>query len=126
MQLPPRPVESLWTLITAPAVWAVHFLLCYIAAALVCAKANAFPASFEALRFGIGLATAVALAAIVVAGLLAWRQWGFGVHDPPHDAANDEDRRRFQGLATLLLSGLSFVAVIYAALPVLFLVDCRP
>ena len=26
-------------------------------------------------------------------------------------------RRRFQGFATLLLSGLSFVAVIYAAVP---------
>lgn len=25
----PREVESLWTLFTAPTVWAVHFVSCY-------------------------------------------------------------------------------------------------
>jgi hypothetical protein len=126
MQLPPRPVDSLWTLITAPVVWAAHFLLCYVSAAVVCAKPVTFPIGFDALRLGLGLLTAVALATIVVAGLLAWRQWGFGVEDPPHDAPTVDDRRRFQGFATLLLSGLSFVAVVYAALPLLFVMDCRP
>ena len=125
MQIPPKPVNSLWTLITAPVVWAAHFLFCYVAAAVVCAKRETFAHSFDALRVGLGLVTAVALAAILVAGLLAWRQWGFGVEDPPHDAPTADDRRRFQGFATLLLSGLSFVAVIYAALPILFVLDCR-
>lgn len=126
MQLPPRPIDSLWTLITAPVVWAAHFLLCYVSAAVVCAKPETFPIGFDTLRLGLGLLTAAALVAIVVAGLLAWRQWGFGVEDPPHDAPTADDRRRFQGFATLLLSGLSFVAVVYAALPLLFVMDCRP
>ena len=50
MQVPPKPVDSLWTLITAPVVWAVHFLLCYVAAAVVCAKRDTFPIGFDALR----------------------------------------------------------------------------
>jgi hypothetical protein len=125
MQIPPKPVDSLWTLITAPVVWAAYFLLSYVSAAVVCAKPKTFSLDFDALRVALGLVTAIALAAILVAGLLAWRQWGFGVEEPPHDAPTADDRQRFQGFATLLLSGLSFVAVIYAALPILFILDCR-
>jgi hypothetical protein len=125
MRLLPKEVEALWTLFTAPVVWAVHFLCCYIAAALHCARAG--PAfGFGALRVGIAAATVVALAAITFAAVMAWRQWGFGAHDPPHDDPTRHDRLLFQGFATLLLSGLSFVAVVYQALPVLFFLDCRP
>ena len=59
-----------------------------------------------------------------LSGWLAWRQWGFGADDPPHDDPSGHSRRLFQGFATLLLSGLSFVAVIYVALPALFLTEC--
>ena len=38
MRIFPRQVESLWTLFTAPVVWAVHFLVCYVLAAVCCAK----------------------------------------------------------------------------------------
>jgi hypothetical protein len=125
MRLLPKEVEALWTLFTAPVVWAAHFLFCYIAAALHCAGTGPI-ASFAALRFGVAAATVVALAAITLAAALAWRQWGFGTDDPPHDDPTRHDRLLFQGFATLLLSGLSFVAVLYQALPILFLTDCRP
>lgn len=125
MRLLPKEVEALWTLFTAPVVWAAHFLCCYVAAAVHCAGAG--PAfSFATLRTGVLAATVVALAAIILAAALAWRQWGFGTGDPPHDEPTRDDRLLFQGYATLLLSGLSFVAVTYQALPVLFLADCRP
>ena len=68
--------------------------------------------------------TVLSLALIVVSVLLAWRQWGFGTGEPPHDEPTRRDRLLFQGYATLLLSGLSFVAVIFTALPALFLTDC--
>ena len=61
---------------------------------------------------------------IVLSAWLAWRQWGFGTHDPPHDDPTAHDRKLFQGFATLLLSGLSFVAVLYVALPLLFIDGC--
>jgi hypothetical protein len=42
----------------------------------------------------------------------------------PHDDDTPEDRQRFLGFATLLLSVLSAVAVIYAAAVVVFIERC--
>ena len=124
MRILPREIESLWTLFTAPTVWVAHFLVCYVGAAIYCAKREQLGFGFDMVRVGVGAATVIALAAIVVAAFLAWRQWGFGAEDPPHDEPTGQDRRRFQGFATLLLSGLSFIAVLYAAMPVLFMTEC--
>ncbi|WP_245571352.1 hypothetical protein [Neorhizobium alkalisoli] len=122
----PREVETLWTLFTAPTVWALHFVVCYAAVAIFCAKGMAEEIAFGTLRLGLGIFTLLALAMIVLSSYLAWRQWGFGSGDPPHDAATREDRKYFQGFATLLLSGLSFVAVVYAAIPLIFIAECQP
>jgi hypothetical protein len=126
MRLLPREIESLWTLFTAPVVWATHFLVCYVGAAVFCARLIPLGLDFAVVRLGIAGVTAVALGAITLAGILAWRQWGFGAGDPPHDRASREDRVLFQGFATLLLAALSFVAVVYQAMPALFMTDCRP
>lgn len=125
MRLVPKEVESLWTLFTAPTIWALHSLACYITAAVFCAKAGAASFSFEAMRFALGAVTLVALAGIVLSAYLAWRQWGFGSGDPPHDEPTRRDRLLFQGFATLLLSGLSFVAVVFVAVPLLFIGACQ-
>jgi hypothetical protein len=122
MHLLPREIESLWTLFTAPVIWAGHFLVCYVAAAFACARGF----DLGPIRLGIAGITVLAVAGILLAGVLAWRQWGFGTGDPPHDQGTRHDRLLFQGFATLLLCGLSTVAVIYQALPALFLSDCRP
>ncbi|MGE0241205.1 MAG: hypothetical protein AB7F09_27215 [Parvibaculaceae bacterium] len=124
MRVLPKEIESLWTLFTAPVVWAIHFLICYAGAAVYCAKLGSTVVPFDALRMGIALATFIALALIALSAWLAWRQWGFGADDPPHDDPSRHDRILFQGFATLLLSGLSFIAVIYVALPVLFVTEC--
>lgn len=123
-RLLPREVETLWTLFTGPVVWALHFLACYVAAAIFCEKPGLFGGDFDTLRIGIAIATVLSLAMIAVATLLAWRQWGFGSGDPPHDDPTRRDRLLFQGYATLLLSGLSFVAVIFTALPAVFVTGC--
>lgn len=124
MRIVPKEIETLWTLFTAPVVWAAHFLACYVAAALYCAREDVLPFGFGAVRSGIALFTLAALSMIILSAWLAWRQWGFGTGDPPHDDPTRHDRRLFQGFATLLLSGLSFVAVIFVALPVLFVTEC--
>lgn len=124
MRVLPKEIESIWTLFTAPVVWAGHFLVCYVGAAIYCAKPELFPVGFGAVRLVVAGITAAALAMILLSAWLAWRQWGFGTEDPPHDEPSRGDRRRFQGFATLLLSGLSFVAVIYTALPILFITEC--
>jgi hypothetical protein len=122
MRIIPKEVETLWTLFTAPVVWAAHFLVCYVLAAVWCAKHGDL--GFGVVQTGIGVATLAAVAMILLSAWLAWRQWGFGTYDPPHDDPTARDRRRFQGFATLLLSGLSLVAVLYVALPLLFIEGC--
>ena len=124
MRFLPREIETLWTLFTAPVVWAVHFLACYVGVSVFCAKHSLLGFGFGAVRAGVAAATVMALLLIVLSAYLAWRQWGFGIHDPPHDGSTAHDRRLFQGFATLLLSGLSFVAVIYVAMPILFIAEC--
>jgi hypothetical protein len=121
----PREVESFWTLFTAPVVWAIHFVVCYVAVAVYCAKAATLDFGFGTVRLALAGFTVVALGMIVLSAYLAWRQWGFGSGDPPHDHATRRDRALFQGFATLLLSGLSFVAVAYVAIPLLFIAECQ-
>ena len=116
-----RDKANLWTLILPPTVWALHFLFCYVATAVVCAKGG----DVAGLRLSVGIATALALALILASGVQAHRHWGFGSDMPPHDQATDEDRQRFLGLATLLVCALSFVSVIFVALPPFLVADCR-
>lgn len=116
-----RDLANIWTLIAPPTVWAFHFLFCYVASAIVCAKA---PEHLDALRLSIAAATVAALGLIVAAGLQARRHWGFGEDLPPHDAPTDTDRQHFLGFATLLLCGLSAVSVVFGALPALFVTEC--
>ena len=123
MRLLPREIESLWTLFTAPVVWALHFLVCYVIMAIACEKGAQH---YDTVRWVLAAATLVALATIVLSAYLAWRQWGFGTDNPPHDAPTRTDRTLFQGFATLLLSGLSFIAVLFVAAPLLFIQGCFP
>lgn len=122
MRIMPRQIETLWTLFTGPTIWAFHFLACYVTAAVWCARHGGL--DFGLLQAGLGAITLFALALIVLSAWLSWRQWGFGTQDPPHDDATAQDRALFQGFATLLLSGLSFIAVLYVALPLLFIDGC--
>lgn len=111
---------TLWTLIVPPSIWAGHFLFSYLWAAIHCAKAGQF-ATFPTL-FVAG--TLLALVLIALSGWIAWRQARLPGGAPPHDDGTEIDRLRFLAKSTLLLAGLSFVAVLFTALPVVFLRDC--
>jgi hypothetical protein len=118
------PGESLWAMIVAPTIWAVHFLACYILAAVFCAKAGT--ADFASVRWWIAGFTFVALGAIAACAIQAFRLGHFMEGEAaPHDADTIHDRRRFLAYATLLLSGLSFVATLFVALPAVFVESCR-
>jgi hypothetical protein len=116
---------TLWILPLAPGVWALHFLLSYVTAAVFCAKTGPAETSLWNVRVAIAAYTAVALAAIALIGYFAHRAHRYGAESPPHDADTPEDRHRFLGFATLLLSGLSAVAVVYAALAAVFIRSCE-
>ena len=117
--------ESLWMLTVSPTIWAAHFSLCYITAAVWCAKAPSALAPLGGVRTAIVVYTIVALAGILLTGWLGYRAHSYGAASAPHDDDTPEDRHRFMGYATLLLSGLSAVAVIYAALVAVFVETCQ-
>ena len=114
---------TLWTLIVSPLIWTGHFLFCYLFAAIWCAKTGG--AMLDPVRWAIGAATVVALILILVDAYIAWVQMRLPGDEPPHQESTRIDRLRFIAVATLMLAGLSFIAVVYTALPALFFASCR-
>jgi len=120
----PEQHESLWMLAASPLIWAVHFMLCYVSAAIWCAKIAGRDGSLGEVRIAIGVYTVLAVIAIACIGRVGLRRHRFGSATVPHDFDTPEDRHRFLGFATLLLSGLSGVATLYVALAAAFIGSC--
>ena len=116
---------SIWMLTTGPTVWALHFLGCYISAAVWCAKAATPATSLAVVRVGLVAATVAALLLIGGFGWRGYRQHRYGAEAAPHDQPTAADRHRFLGFATALLCGLSFIAVLYSAFVILGIETCR-
>lgn len=123
---PPTPDHySLWLLTIAPTIWAVHLLLCYITAAVWCAKFVGPGGALGGIRNAI---TWYTIAALIGIGLIGWegfRRHRYGTETTTHDLDSAEDRHRFLGFATLLLAGISAVGVLYAALAAAYFDTCR-
>lgn len=117
--------ESLWLLTASPVIWAVHLLLSYGTASVWCAKVAGTAGLLGAGRMAILFYTLAALAGIGLIGWGGYRRHSFGHAGLPHDDDTPEDRHRFLGFATFLLSALSAVAVAYAGLVVVFFGSCH-
>jgi hypothetical protein len=125
MDLKHQTRDTLWTLIATPTIWALHFLLCYVIAAVDCAPNNRVFDTIEATRLAIALLTATALAFIALVGLRAFREWRANEGKFPHSEDTAEDRERFMEFSSVLLAALSFVSVVFVAMPALVILDCR-
>lgn len=117
--------ESLWWMIVSPAIWTAHFLLSYGTVAIWCSRFAPEDGSLGGTRVALAVYTLVALVGVGLAGRDAWRRHRLGGGSVPHDADTHIDRHRFLGLASVLLSALSAVAIIYETLPILFIRTCR-
>lgn len=117
--------HSIYLLTASPAIWAAHFLSSYILVAHWCRTgiAQSNPSMFPLHAIITGLALA-ALLGIALTGRKGWRMHNYGASETPHAADTPEDRHRFMGFATLLLSGLSAVATVYVVISVHFLRAC--
>lgn len=124
MTTKPEKHESLWLLTVSPTIWAVHFLASYLTAAIWCEKYVGTDGSLGPVRTAVAIYTAIALMGISVAGWIGYRRHRFERAALPHDADLPEDRHRFLGFATLLLSGLSAIATIFVALTAVFIGSC--
>jgi hypothetical protein len=116
--------QSLWLMIAGPVIWAAHFLLSYVTASIWCAKTAGPGGSLLTVRWAIGGLTVLALAGLGASIWDGYRRYSYGAATLPHDGDTPEDRHRFLGFATLLLSLLSAVATIYSALAAVFITNC--
>jgi len=121
----PERKESLWLLAVSPTIWAAHFLLSYVTVAIWCAKVAGRAGLLGASRTMILAYTILALIGIGITTWRGYRRHDIGSASLPHDFDTPEDRTRFLGFATMLLSGLSAVAVLYVALTAVFVETCH-
>jgi hypothetical protein len=119
-----RRRDTLWLLTVGPTIWAAHLLLSCISAAIWCAKFVPPAGPLGGTRTAIAWYTAVALAGIAIVCWEGFRRHRHGTEATTHDLDTPEDQHRFLGFATLLLSGLSAVAVLYVALAATFFETC--
>lgn len=117
---------DLWRVIAAPVIWALHFLFCYVFAAIYCEKAGRDAALGDARIWIIG-ATIVALGGIGWSTLRLWRVRARSVTDNDFEFEHNtpEERHRFLSHVALMLCVLSAIAVLYVLIPVLYLSSCR-
>jgi hypothetical protein len=107
-------------------VWSLHFLVCYVGAAIYCEKLGR-DAALDPVRVLVVLATAVGLAVVGVSTRGLWRVRGRSLTDDDFDYEHNspEERHRFLSHVALMLSALSAIGMIYVALPVFLLGSCR-
>lgn len=109
--------SSLWRITAGPLVWAAHFLFCYVGAAVWCAKVGA---NLAFLRLSILGLTVLALAVIAYIG---WQ--AFTREVPTAELHRPRHRHMFLQRAALLLAIISAIAVVFGAMPALFIETCR-
>jgi len=116
--------QSLWLLVLSPCIWAAHFLASYAGAAVWCSSMEDRAKSVDVMRIWILLFGLVALVVVGVVARIGWTKYKLAGGEPPFDKDSAEDRHRFLGVATVLLSGLSAIAIIYVCLSQLFIRNC--
>lgn len=104
---------SLFAIVLGPTIWAVHFLVVYVGAAIACEQ---FPAFVAHIPTAVAVVTGVAIIAIVAVTVPSMREFA-GEREASTDDDTQGGRKRFLAHAAMLLSALSVVAVIYGALP---------
>ena len=117
---------DLWRVIVSPAIWAVHFLASYVTVAIFCEKAGR-SAGLDPAEIAVGAYTAIALAGIGWSTHALWRVRGRSLTDDDFEYEHNtpEERHRFLSHVALMLCVLSAVAVIYVAIPMIYLSTCR-
>jgi len=116
--------QSLWLLVVSPTIWAMHFLACYLTAAIWCAKYAGPDRSLGIVRELIAVYTVIALVGIFLSGFVGYNRHRFQHPTMSHERDTPEDRHRLLGLATVLLSGLSAIATLFVALAAYFIEKC--
>ena len=115
---------ALWKLTISPALWGAHFLLCYIAAAIWCAK-NGRAADLGVIRNFIYVVTMLSLVAVFYQIVKSYREHKEGESELPHDGDSPDARDSFLGYSNLLISALSALAILFVAFNAVVFRSCQ-
>jgi hypothetical protein len=119
----PHAPDRLWVPLVSPIIWSTHFTISYIWAAMACGR-FASPAG-GSLRPAVIAMTAIALVAIGVFFLRAFRQLNYQLPDQPNDDGTPEDRNRFMSYTTMLLAGMSWIATLFVGVAAVVMGGCQ-
>lgn len=112
-------LKRLLTLVGAPVIFIVHFVVCYVIVSLVCALqlTDARVMGFNAAELGVAAATLIAGALIVSIAVANRRHWR-------NPAGPDPEVSRFFAVNTLLLCAISLLSLLWVAFPISILPPC--
>ena len=114
------PTGAFWLIVAAPAVWLLVFILAYVVVASACARLPSGAASIGVARTAALVLAVMGVVGIVGVGLAGWRRI------PARGGAEGpRPRERFVGWSTVLLSGLSVLAVLYVILTLALFGTCE-
>ncbi|WP_407652746.1 transmembrane prediction [Aporhodopirellula aestuarii] len=116
--------QQLWWIALGPSIWAVHFLACYLTAAIWCEKFASAGSANSPLWWLIGVYSVIALVGLIVVSVMSFRSFRRG--DPPvsYDFDDPHERTPFLGFTAYLLSLLSIVATLFTVLVFLLVRSC--
>lgn len=114
--------NSLLGLMSAPIIWALHFLLSYVIVSLACAAGFTGPwiAGISAVEASIGALTLIAVALLVHIAIINHEKW----QRARLSNTAGTDMSGFFALCAMRLCGLSAVALIWVAFPAFMLSPC--
>lgn len=114
--------NSLLSLISAPVIWAAHFLASYVIVSLACAAGYTQPVLFgmDIVDVSVAILTLISVALFIYIAVINYAKWQRALHRQ----APDDDMSRFFALCSVMLCGLSAVAVIWVAFPTYLLPPC--
>jgi len=93
-------------------IWAAHFLIVYVGAALVCALAPAEASANAGLTVALALATVAAAAIVVLHGVRRYRQ------------QREEPEQQFPMYVTIGCDAISLVAIMWQLFPIFLVPAC--
>ena len=114
--------NSLLSLISAPVIWAIHFVGSYVIVSLTCAAAYTQPILFgmDIVDVSVAILTLLTVALLFYIGSINYSKWQQALHRQ----APGDDLNRFFALCSVMLCSLSAVAVIWVAFPTYLLPPC--
>lgn len=119
----PHAPDRLWVPLISPIIWSTHFTVSYIWAAMACGRFASQAGAF--LERALLVMTVIALVAIGVFLLRAFRQLNYHLPDRPNDGGTPEDRTRFMSYTTLLLAGMSWIATLFVGVAATAMGGCQ-